>query len=360
MKTSILYLSQADMIKAGVNDTARCVDVMDETFRMLGEGDYVMGGESHNDHGQSIHFPDQPAFPNMPANGPDRRFTAMLAYLGGRFNMCGCKWYGSNVENAARKMPRSILMLTLNDPVTCEPVAIMSANLLSGMRTGCVPGVGVRYLANQDAEVCAVVGAGAISRSCLRGICSEAASVKKIVIYDINRAASESYAQWAKEELGLEAEISDSLEYTVRHGDIINFAASAVKPVNVKYEWLKEGSLSICTGMPAFDDDASYKARLVFDNPVMHQEWANMSSADNYQVPSWYRLSKIGKIPPVSEMEGLGDIVCGKIPGRKDKSERIIFVPGGMPVEDVAWGCEMLKNAESLGIGQKLSLWGEE
>ena len=38
----------------------------------------------------------------MPKNGPDRRFMAMTAYLGGRFNIAGEKWYGSNRDNVEK------------------------------------------------------------------------------------------------------------------------------------------------------------------------------------------------------------------------------------------------------------------
>jgi hypothetical protein len=37
-----LYLSEEDMIAAGVTDMAACVDVMQETFALLHSGDYRM------------------------------------------------------------------------------------------------------------------------------------------------------------------------------------------------------------------------------------------------------------------------------------------------------------------------------
>ena len=38
------FLSEPDMIKAGVLDVKKCVEVMDDTFKLLGAGDFVMGG----------------------------------------------------------------------------------------------------------------------------------------------------------------------------------------------------------------------------------------------------------------------------------------------------------------------------
>ena len=172
--TEFLYLSEEEMIKAGVLDSARCVDVLDEMFQLVGKGDYIMGGPNHNEHGIKLSFPKEPQFPNMPADGPDRRFMAMVAYLGGRFNIAGEKWYGSNIANTSRGLPRSVLMVMLNNVDTGEPVALMSGNLVSAVRTGSVPGVGVRYLARKDSEIIGLIGAGPIQKACLQGFLVDA------------------------------------------------------------------------------------------------------------------------------------------------------------------------------------------
>ena len=86
-KIDFLYLSEPDMIKAGVKDMKSCVDVMEDLLITLYKGDYVMGGANHNSHGCMIMFPDDPQFPGMPKNADDRRFMAMPAYLGGSYQM---------------------------------------------------------------------------------------------------------------------------------------------------------------------------------------------------------------------------------------------------------------------------------
>ena len=90
-KIDFLYLSEPDMIKAGVKDMGKCVDCMEDLLVTLNKGDYMMGGENHNSHGCMIMFPDDPKFPGMPKNGPDRRFMAMPAYLGGKHQLAGMK-----------------------------------------------------------------------------------------------------------------------------------------------------------------------------------------------------------------------------------------------------------------------------
>ena len=180
-KVDFLYLSEPDVIAAGVLDGKECVDVVGEVLELCYKGDYLMGGDNHNEHGIMLDFLENPPFPGMPKKGPDRRYMAMPAYLGGRFHMCGQKWYGSNKANNALGLPRSILMTTLNDTETGAPVAYMSGNLISAMRTGAVPMVAAKYLA-PNAETIGLIGAGVIGTTCF--ICAKAVipSIKNVKI----------------------------------------------------------------------------------------------------------------------------------------------------------------------------------
>ena len=113
-RLNFLFLTEEEAVKAGAGNMERCIEVMDEVFELLGQGDYLMGTPNHNAHGIKIYFPKEPKFPDMPKKGPDRRFMALVAYLGGRFHVCGEKWYGSNIANRDRGLPRSILTTLLN------------------------------------------------------------------------------------------------------------------------------------------------------------------------------------------------------------------------------------------------------
>ena len=55
-KIDFIYLSEPDMIKAGVKDMGKCVEVMEDMMVTLNKGDYVMGGENHNSHGCMVTF----------------------------------------------------------------------------------------------------------------------------------------------------------------------------------------------------------------------------------------------------------------------------------------------------------------
>ena len=67
-------------------------------------------------------------------------------------------------------------------------------------------------------------------------------------------------------------------------------------------------------------------------------------------------LKHEGKIS-AEDMIDIADIVTGKHPGRESDEEIIVYSIGGMPVEDIAWGGTLYRNALKKGIGVKLPLW---
>lgn len=57
------------------------------------------------------------------------------------------------------------------------------------------------------------------------------------------------------------------------------------------------------------------------------------------------------------QMEDLGKIIFGDVQARENDEEIILMSVGGMPVEDVAWGTVVYRNAIQNGIGTTLNLW---
>lgn len=370
MDTAIkfLYLSEPDMIKVGATDMAACVDTMEDMFRLLSEGDYQMGGKNGNSHGIWMGFPDNPKFPNMPKNGPDRRFTAMPAYLGGKFDMAGVKWYGSNVENREKGLPRSILMLVLNDKDTGAPKAFMSANLISSYRTGAVPGVGAKNLARKDASTVGIIGPGVMNKTAMEAFMVTCPNICRVKIKGRGKKSLDSFVDFLKEKFPriTDIQIVDTMEDAVRECDIVSMAmpcamGSASYPY-IKEEWIKPGALLCLPGSSRFDEDfMRERAKLVTDNVHLYESWQDEFPAPAYEsagiiCTKWCDMVLDHTLDP-KKIENIGDILTGKVPGRKDDDEIIIFSIGGMPVEDVAWGTVLYENALKKGVGTMLPLW---
>ena len=372
-RIDLLYLSEPDMLKAGVNDVVACTECMEELLITLDKGDYLMGGENGNSHGTMITFPDNPPFPNMPKSGPDRRFMAMPAYVGGATDMAGMKWYGSNVENREKGLPRSILMVMLNDKDTGAPKALMSANLLSAYRTSGIPGAGVKNLALKDAKVLGIVGPGVINITAIETFAALRPTLDTLKIKGRGRASIDRCIAFVKEKIPqfTTIEVVDTLEECVRGSDILSFATSTSMGMDrsqyplVKEEWIKPGALFCVPGSCDFSDEyiCSGKAKLVCDNIKLYEAWAEEYPYPTYNqiyIPGclWLDLVHDGKLSK-DKIINLGAILAGKEEGRKSDDEVIIYSVGGMPVEDVAWGKKCYEKALELGVGTKLNLWEE-
>lgn len=367
-KVDFLYLSEDDMIKAGVKDMAGCVEAMDEMFRLMKVGDYRMGGANGNSHGCMVMFPESSPFPEMPVDGPDRRFMAMPAYLGGKFDMAGMKWYGSNVENKEKGLPRSILTLILNDKDTGAPRAFMSANILSAYRTGAVPGVGFKYFAREDASTIGIVGPGVMSKTALAAAMAVRPSLKTVKVKGRGKASLDNFIEHVKEEYpGVEAYAVETIEEAVRDSDIVSVSTSSPTgdPAQYPYiaeEWIKPGAIIESTAALRFDDEFMiHRARTVTDNIKLYEAWEEEMKPDAYNtipIPAVRVMDLIaeGKMK-LDQVDDLGDVLLGNIPVHRKEDEIVIYSVGGMPVEDVAWGTIIYRNALKKGIGVKLNLW---
>ena len=369
-RIKFLYLSEPDMIKAGVKNMDQCVEAMEDLLVTLNKGDYVMAGVNHNSHGAQVIFPDDPQFEGMPKNADDRRFMAMPAYLGGKYQMAGMKWYGSNCENKASGLPRSILMMMLNDKDTGAPLALMSANLVSCYRTGAIPGVGAKYLAGKDSETVTIIGPGVMGRTCLLAFLSVCPKITTVKVKGRGLRSLHAFEEFVKKECPQIQQIivCDSMEEAVKYSDIICVTSTApVKEIDFPYiaeDWVKKGALICLPSAARFDDDFLInRCKKVVDNYKLYEAWA-----EEFPYPSYEMVQIIGSKFTDYLHEGriqredivdIADIIKKKHPGRESDDEIIVYSVGGMPVEDIAWGGTVYRNALKEGIGVELPLWDQ-
>lgn len=369
-RIKFLYLSEPDMIKAGVKNMDQCVEAMEDLLVTLNKGDYVMAGVNHNSHGAQVIFPDDPQFEGMPKNADDRRFMAMPAYLGGKYQMAGMKWYGSNCENKASGLPRSILMMMLNDKDTGAPLALMSANLVSCYRTGAIPGVGAKYLARKDSETVTIIGPGVMGRTCLLAFLSVCPKITTVKVKGRGQRSLHAFEEFVKKECPQiqQVIVCDSMEEAVKDSDIICVTSTApVKEIDFPYiaeDWVKKGALICLPSAARFDDDFLIRrCKKVVDNYKLYEAWA-----EEFPYPSYEMVQIIGSKFTDYLHEGriqredivdIADIINKKHPGRERDDEIIVYSVGGMPVEDIAWGGTVYRNALKEGIGVELPLWDQ-
>lgn len=255
--------------------------------------------------------------------------------------------------------------MMLNDKETGAPLCLMSANLLSAARTGGVPGVAARHLARKDSQVVAIIGTGPINKSCFAHIMSQVKSIRKAYFYDLSIEKAGKLAEWAKRTFGIEACAAPSLEDALRDADVVTIAASRVKPLHIKNEWIKAGATVLLSGPALGDNDFWTKNRIVLDHIGLHEAYVEeaVASGDKEGVYSGliggpiYRLIDEGLLPALPSFTSIGQVILGDKAGRQSMDETFIFVACGMAVFDVGWGYELYQTALKNHIGRELLLW---
>lgn len=369
-KIDFIYLNEKDMISAGVEDMPSCIAAMEDMFALLYKGDYRMGGEDANEHGIRVSFPKESNIEGMPIHAPDYRFMTMPAYLGGRFHMFGIKSYGSHHTNKDKGLPRSILMMSLMDIDTGAPIAYMSANVLSAMRTAATSGVGVKYLAINEPKTLGIIGPGVMSTYTLDAIMTARPTITTVKVKGRGKESLEKFIRQTKDKYpSIETVVAvDSIKEACTDSDIIFFgttnAAKFEDNPRIEEKWVKKGALVISASSLLISTDflADKNVKLVADNYKMYEGWGM-----GHPLPTQKTVStllgmgfcdavKEGKIQR-SEIADMGGIIVGDQTGRDNEDQIIVYAVGGMPVEDVAWAYDCYNNALKNNIGTKLNLW---
>ena len=223
---TILYLNGAQVAELGAGDMPRALEDVEETFRLVYRGDAIVPEKTAMGFGKD--------FLEEAEKG---RINAMPGFLGGRFQMAGIKWIGSNPKNLLRGLPRASCVTILNDPDTKFPVCVMNGSQISAMRTGASSGVAAKYLARKEARTLMLVGAGYQNRTQLEAIYCTCPQLEHFYVVDI---VEEAAMRFAKERGAKVYAITDSqlsplaetADITLfARSDMVSFADSLVAPM---------------------------------------------------------------------------------------------------------------------------------
>jgi ornithine cyclodeaminase/alanine dehydrogenase-like protein (mu-crystallin family) len=235
-------------------------------------------------------------------------------------------FYPKNVE---RGLPTHMATISLVDPETGTPLAVMDGRLITEMRTAAVSAAATKLLALPDAKILAILGSGVQAHSHAEAL-RLVRQFEEIRVWSPTREHAERFAT----EIGAK---SMPAEDAVRDADVVVTATNSKTPV-LKGSWLKPGCHLNVVGASRpdwreLDDDAM--TNVVF---VDSREGAMKESGDV--------ILSGAKI-----YAELGEAFAGKIPSRA--SETTIFKSLGMAVEDIAAATLVYRSATKAKIIRK-------
>lgn len=309
--------------------TARfAYDTILEALGVHVSGDFVQPPKSH-------------VWPGGPDNEYDRGcLIGMPAYVGGRFRALGAKLVAGFPSNITRGLPRASGVITLFDPTTGVPVAIIDGQTISARGAAAMASVCVDSLAAKSGLRVAVLGAGPIAHETVISLfVTKPRSIDSVLIFDPVSDRAASIVECVSPFTDVPVELATSVEHCVRGANVVIAATSGAKAY-VQPGWLSESWLIVALSADDFFPETIRSAhRLICDD-----------SRQSHQEDMLFdRLINAGELPPDRLYDDLGQIVTGAVAGRKG-DERIFVHATGMAIHDLALASRVFEAKARLAI----------
>ena len=300
-------------------------------MRAQGEGAVTLDPRVH-------HVPDA-AFP-----GHFNLLRATVWPLGAG-GVTGVKVVGDYVENHARDLPSELALVTLYDPRTGVPQAIVDATEITERRTGAVTTLGARELARPASRTLAHLGARGTAFSnvtMLAGLFDFA----EIRVTSRREESRRAFGAELEAALGRPVLVTETIEEAVRGADVVVEATRLERPEPVlRTAWLEACSLLIPYGtMSVLELDVLDG----FDKVVV-DDWGQCGREDGFGALRPH--VREGRLTAESLHAELGEIVARRKPGREREDERIVFWHRGLATTDVAVAWHAVERARAEGVG---------
>ncbi len=331
-EVEVLLLSEEDVISTGLT-MSQCMNLVEEVLKARANGQVLSPSKVFLDMRViSEHQCDADAMP------------AYVKYI----DTCGVKWIGANWENRHKRgLPNVIGIVILNDPESFVPLAIMSANWLTAMRTGAATGLAVRELAKKGSKSLSIIGTGYEAKFQLMAI-NEVIKLDEVKVFDIDGDAMESFLRNANQMFHAEIIPCKSVKEAVEGTDLVVTVTSSRVPVLDEVTLLDTANL-VCS-LGTYNELGEKLMR-----------WFNKIIVDTReQTKSEGALADLfakGLISNGDIYAELGEILTKRKKGRTSDDEKILCVLTGLGCEDVVVANIVYKIAKEKGLGRKFKLF---
>jgi ornithine cyclodeaminase/alanine dehydrogenase-like protein (mu-crystallin family) len=298
---SLVYLNAPDVAALALTDD-EILAAVELGLRAQGEGRTVI----------------EPRMHLMPVAGSDGapirgHFNVLRGHVA-PLDLAGVKIVGDYVDNYTLGLPSEMGLLTLFDPRTGRPIAVIDAAGLTDMRTGAVTALGARHLARAGSRVLAHIGARGTAYWNVR-LLDRLFHFDEIRVHSRRAESRDAFAARLSSDLGKPVRAVSDWESCVRDADIVVEASRLAEPAPLlRTEWIRRSALVIPYGT------------------MSAVELTLTDIMDKIVVDDWGQCKA----------------------GRERDDETILFWHRGLSLSDIALGAAMLDKAARLRIGQTL------
>jgi alanine dehydrogenase len=215
----------------------------------------------------------------------------------------------------------------LFDPDTGRASALVSANYLTGVRTGAASAIATRYLARPDSSVLGIIGAGVQAQYQLRATLA----VRPIRSVHAWNPSAENLAALGRlvEQLGLAFTAESSCEAVASKADVL-ITVTPSKQALVEASWVRPG-----THINAMGADTRGKQEL---DPLLVAQAAVFvdEAAQALTIGECQHAFEAGLVTERSFRASIGEVIAGLRQGRRSDSEITLFDGTGVALQDLA------------------------
>lgn len=280
---------------------------------------------------------------------PANFIHAMPAYLHG-LGACGLKWVAGFVKNRQFDLPNVTGVQIFNDTTTGVPLAIMDCSYLTGLRTAAVSAVAAKYCSRADAKSLALVGCGFEGTMHLRFFADLLPSIQEVRLYDIIQPASLALREVASGYFPGDIRICSDPQTCLDGADVISTCTNGDVHI-IQPEWFYEGSFGVgIEGGCAYTAEALHLADKFLVDDIPLAKYFDDIGRDRLTEDGQPDPEFPGGMPDVYAT--IGEVVAGKKIGRENERERIVAVPIGMSICDIALAQLTFRTAQERGVGQ--------
>jgi len=333
----VLFLSKNDVADLDLSP-GQVISVIEKAFLEHSDGTYEMHPKI-GVHPTGTH----------PANF----IHAMPAYLH-KLEACGLKWVGGFVNNCKNDLPNVTGVQIYNDTKTGIPLAIMDCSYLTGLRTAAVSTIIAKVCASSRPGVLALVGCGFQGSVHLRFMTAFIPGINIVRLHDVREESMTLLKKQATEYFQGEIKLCNDNESCINNADIICTCTNGDEQI-IRKDWFKEGAFGVgIEGGCAYTAEALHQAdKFIVDDIPLARYFDEIGK---------HRLTEDGRPDP--EFPGgipdiystIGDIISEKKKGRESDRERIIAIPIGMAICDIALAHLIYQSAIEKNVGQRLNL----
>ena len=253
-----LILSNDDVAK--LLSVRECIDVLDEAYVELAEGRGVSRRRSDSITGTE----------RKDAVYSLKSMDGIVPKLGVgavRINSDIVTWPVEGGITRRVKIPsapnkRYVGLVLLFSSITGEPLAIFPDGIMQRIRVGSANGLGIRYLAREDATSIGILGSGWQAGTQLIAACT-VRDIKTIRCFSPNQTNREKFASEMSETLGVEVVPVGSAEEAVKNADIAMCATNTLEPVFFE-RWVEPGMHLSSIKRPEIEPAAIKRADVFF------------------------------------------------------------------------------------------------